>query len=205
MPRKSRLLFVALCLTLVATCVLAGFAQSGRRVRKPTVTSVPEITPTPTPTAEKSKPALTFLVCMDRHADYTKVPLASSSAVMYRCANRLDEPAAVAVNTDSREVNRAEAIKRAKAEKEAYVVWLKLLQNNVAGRASSGDTYDLYIQYEVFQPVTAKTETSGRVFPTAYRDRGVIVQPRTQSVSDYYLVEAGRATGEAILEHFHIK
>lgn len=125
---------------------------------------------------------------------------------MRQCANRLDEPVTVKVNTDSREANRGEAVRRAKAETETFVVWLKLVQNNVSGRASdSDDPYNVYIQWEVFQPVTAKREASGRIFPSAYRNRGVIVQPRTQTVTDYYLVQAGRETGEAILEHFHLK
>lgn len=125
---------------------------------------------------------------------------------MRQCANRLDEPVTVKVNTDSRETNRGDAVRRAKAEKEAFVVWLKLVQNNVSGRSSdSDDPYNVYIQWEVLQPVTGKREASGRIFPAAYRNRGVVVQPRTQTVTDRYLVQAGRETGEAILEHFHLK
>lgn len=207
-PRKSSTCFAALCVALLATGSLVVLAQSGRHVRKPAPSPVPEIKPTlsPSPTPDPNKASLTFLVGMDRFSDYSRVPLAVTSQVMNRCANRLDEPVTVKVQTDSREMNRTDAIKRAKAEKEAYVVWLKLLQNNVSGRASdSDDPYNVYIQWEVFQPISAKREASGRIFPAAYRNRGVIVQPRTQTVTDYYLIEAGRETGEAILEHFHIR
>jgi len=206
-PRKSGVLFVALCFALMATCALLSTGQSGRKTRKPAPLPVPTPEPTPKPTpSDLNKPAFTFLVCMERYSDYSRIPLGTSSAVMNRCANRLDEPVSVKVNTDSRETNRGEAVRRAKAEKEAYVVWLKLVQNNVSGRASSSDDpYNVFIQYEVFQPVTAKREASGRIFPAAYRDRGIIVQPRSKTATDYYLIEAGREAGEAILEHFHLK
>jgi hypothetical protein len=213
MPLTSRkrnvLLVVVLCFAVTALCAVVIFGQSGRKTRKPAPSPVPELpaTPTPTPTPDPGKADFLFIVGMDKFGDYSKIPLSTSAAVLRSCVNRLDEPVTVKADTVTSDMNRSDAIRRAKGLKEGHVVWLKFLYNNVSGRAtSSDDPYNVYIQYEVLAPTTAKVETSGRIFPAAYRTTGgVIVQPRTTTVNDYYLIQAGRETGEAILEHFHIK
>lgn len=205
---SSRTLQAGFCAALVALCFLAAFAQSGRRVRKPTPApvSVPEPTPTPNKPADKPKPALTFIVGMDKFGDFSRIPLGASTAVLRTCAHRLDEPDSAKADITSQDMTRADAIRRAKSEKEAHVVLLNLRPNSLSGRAGSDDDpYNVYIEYSVFAPTTAKEVTSGRVFPGSYQNKGVIVGPKSSSVySDYYVIQAAKKTAERILAHFHV-
>lgn len=206
---SSRFYAATLCATLVGFCALAVLAQSGRRVRKstPVAVSTPEPTPAPTKPAEKPKAALTFIVVMDRFGDYSRIPLYVSGGVLRACAGRLDEPDSVAVETAMRDMGRADAVRRAEAEKDAYVVWLQLRPRNLSGRTDPrDDPYDVDIEYSVFAPTTANQVTSGRTFPEAYRRKGVILNPTSSGVNgDYALNQAARGAAERILDHFHIR
>lgn len=211
MPNRSpnsSAFYAILCVTLLLSCALAVVAQSGRRVRKstPVPVATPDPTPTPNKPAEKRKAAFTFIIGMDRFGDFSRIPLHVSSGVLRTCADRLDDPASVDVATETRDIGHAGAIQRAKSEKEAHVVWLQLVPNTLSGRAGANDDpYNVYIEYLVLAPTTAKQVTSGRVFPGAHRNRGVIVSPKTSGVyGDQYLNQAARATAERILDHFHI-
>jgi len=177
-------------------------------VRKSTTApvSTPEPTPTPNKPVEKPKAAFTFIIGMDRYGDFSRIPLYVSSGVLHTCAGRLDDPESVNVEVASRDISRADAILRAKSEKEAYVVWLQLVPETLSGRAGpNDDPYNVTIEYLVLAPTTAKQVTSGRVYPAAYRNRGVIVSPKTSGIGgDYQLNQAAKATAERILDHFHI-
>ena len=205
-PKSSRMLTACLCAALVLLCVLTTVGQSGRRARKPAPLPTPSAEPSPTPlSAEKAKPLMTFIVGMNKLNDYSTVPMQTRSAVLRACANRLDEPEPVKADTTSKDMNRGEAVLRAKSEKEAYIVWLRLRPNDVSGRAGSGDSDDLYIEYSVFAPATGKETASGRVFPS-YRTRTIIPGPSTSSIySDGYLIQAAKETAERILADFHIR
>jgi hypothetical protein len=205
---SSSAFYAILCAALFLSCALAVVAQSGRRVRKstPVPVATPEPTPTPNKPAEKPKAAFTFIIGMDRFGDFSRIPLSVSSAVLRTCAHRLDDPESVDVETETRDIGHAGAIQRAKSEKEAYVVWLRLVPHTLSGSAGANDDpYNVYIEYMVLAPTTAKQVASGDVFPGAYRNRGVIVSPKTSGVDgDYQLNQAAKATAERILAHFHI-
>lgn len=211
MPKRSpssSAFYAIFCATVLLSCALAVVAQSGRRARKstPVPVSTPEPTPAPSKPAEKPKAAFTFIIGMDKYGDFSRIPLYVSSGVLRTCAGRLDDPDSVNVQIATRDIGRADAILRAKSEKEAQVVWLQLVPETLSGRAGpNDDPYNVYIEYLVFAPTTAKQVTSGRVFPGAYRNRGVIVSPKTSGVyGDHYLNQAARAAAERILAHFHI-
>jgi hypothetical protein len=211
MPKRSPDLYaryVVFLAALLFSCGVAVVAQSGRRAPKsiPTPVATPEPTPTLTKPAEKLKAAFTFIVGMDRFGDYSQIPLYVSSGVLRSCAGRLDDPQSVEVLIESSDMGHAGAIQRAKKEKEAHVVWLQLVPNTLSGRAGpNDDPYNVYIEYIVLAPTTAKQVTSGRVFPGAYRNRGVIVSPGTSGINgDYQLNQAAKAAAERILDHFHL-
>ena len=211
MPKRSSTTgfqYVALCVALVAMCALANYAQSGRRAPKATTpipVPTPE-TPSPTPTpAEKSKPAITFLVGLDRTDGFSRISLNAFGGVLRNCTARLDEPASVKASEASHDMSRADAIRQAKAEKEAYVVWLQLRPNNFSGNTGVyDDPYDVYVQYSVFAPTTGKQETSGNTYPDAYRNKRIRI-PTSSTEGDYYLNEAARGAAERILDHFHVR
>jgi hypothetical protein len=202
----SRTFSVSMALTVVAICALGIAAQSGRRARKPETPApvpTPEATPVPTPA---DKPALTFkfIVGMERFGDFSRISLYTYSGVLRSCADRLGDSGNVKAGTTSRELSRADAIRQAKAETEAYVVWLQLRANNSSGRATVyDDPNNVYVQYTVFAPTTAKQVTSGNTFPEAYRNSRIRV-PTSTTNGDYYLNQAARGAAERILDHFHL-
>jgi len=168
--------------------------------------STPEPTTAPNKPAEKRKAAFTFIIGMDRYGDFSRIPLYVSTGVLHTCADRLDDPESVDVEVASRDISRADAVLRAKSEKEAYVVWLRLAPETLSGRTGSNDDpYNVSIEYTVLAPTTAKQVTSGRTFPGAYRKGGVILSPKTSGVAgDYQLNQAAKAAAERILDHFHV-
>ena len=203
----SKSLRVSLAIALVVICTLAISAQSGRRVRKPeTVIPVPApaATPAPAPTPRR-EPSLTFLVGMEKFGDFSRISLNTYSGVLRSCADRLDDSSLVKADTTSREMTRADAIRQAKAETGAYVVWLQIRSNNSYGRTTVYDDPDnVYIQYAVFAPTTAKQVTSGNTYPRAYQNARVRV-PTSSTQGDYYLNQAARGAAERILDHFHLR
>ena len=209
MPNRASapgFLYVTLCAALVAMCALGIVAQSGRRGQKTTMpipVPTPETLPTPTP--EKPKPDFTFLVGLDRTGDFSRISLNAYGGVLRNCADRLDEPSAVDAAVSSHDMSRADAIRKAKGEKEAYVVWLQLRPNTFSGQTGVyDDPYNVYVQYSVFAPTTGKQETSGNTYPEAYRNKRVRL-PTSTTEGDYYLNQAARGAAERILDHFHVR
>ena len=183
-------------------CALAVPGQSGRHVRKPAAAPVatPEQTPTVPKAAEKPKVAFTFIVAMDRYGDFSRLPLYVFSGVLRSCANRLDQPDSVNAAPAKRDMSRTDAVRQAEEERETYVVWLQLRPNNLSGRTNGrDDSYDVDVEYAVFAPITGRQVTSGRTFPGAYRNKGVI-KPKVSAIDgDEYLNRAARAAADRIL------
>src|SRR5258705_11447162 len=139
--RISRSLHLSLAITLVAICALTIVAQSGRRVRKSEPAApvpTPEATPTPKP-APKPAPTITFIVGMEKFADFSRISLNTYSGVLRSCADRLADSRVVKAETTSKDISRADAVRQAKAEKEPYEGWVQLRANNASGRQSGYD------------------------------------------------------------------
>lgn len=196
---------LTLCLALLVIFASAVVAQSGRRVHKstPAPVSTPEPTPTPKPT-EKPKPALTFIVGMDRYGGLNTIRLNSYGTVLQSFSERLGKSRSVEVKTASSEMSRGDAIKSAKAEKETYVILLQLQSEQASMSGSSNLT--VFIQYWVFAPTTAKVKTSGQTYPETYRNKSVILNPRSGSIyGDYQLQQAAREAADRVLDTFKIQ
>jgi hypothetical protein len=205
----SSVLYAICCVTVLLTCALAVMAQSGRRVRKaeaaPVSIPTPEATPTPAATSEKQKPAFTFIVGLDRYSDFSTISLNIYSGVLRSCVDRLDDSASVIAEMSTNDMSRGDAIRKAKTEKEAYIVWLHLRSNNFSDQGrTQRDSSNVYIEYSVFAPVTGKLVTSGNTYPEAYRNRGIRL-PTSAVNGDYYLNQAARGAAERILDHFHVR
>ena len=206
------------CLALAATLVLIAFsagtvaAQSGRRARS----SSPAPAPTPTPKAApvekkpevETKADLSFIVGIDRAAGFTNIPSYFYDTVLRVCAERLDDSPSVDVSVANREMSRGEAVKRAKAETESHIVWLQLRVDGGMGQ-SNDDLSQIYIDYVVFAPTTAKIMTSGRSYQQVHRGGGVIVMPRpggraSLPYTEQLLKQAARDTAERILSSLNV-
>ena len=207
MPNRlplSRLLPVLFAFGLLLVIASLGISQSGRRAPKAKAAPIPTPEPAATPAifAEKPKPQVTFIVGMDRFGGFGGISLFTYSSVLRHCVARLDDSSSVKAEAAQREMTRSDAIKRAKSEKEANVVYLELRPDTVSGDTrGTSSLSNVYLQYTVFAPTTAKIVGSGRTYPQAYRNRGVIVRPNTSGVTDdYELNQAAREAAERILK-----
>jgi len=191
-----RLLMVG---SIVLLSVLTTGAQSGRKVRKST--PLPVATPAPETAVAKPKedpkPALTLIVGMLPNP-YDNARMGGGALQFLE--DRLDDHAGVKVAHLWGDVTRGEAIRRAKSEKEAYVVLLELSVDRMTGSSEE----ELLLYYSVFSPVTAKIKTSGQTYARMYRNRGVIQDPRTANIYDYQVREASRDVAVRILKAFHL-
>lgn len=198
-----RNLSVIFVVVVVFGCLSTAQGQSGRQAPKTKSKTVavpnpePEPGPVPAASVETFKPAVRFVLGMDKYDGFSSVSLNAFGGVRRTCAQRLDEPEWTTVETAQRPMSRSEATNRAKAEKDSYVVWLRMRADTMSGK-QTGTPNNAYIEYTVFAPTTAKVVTSGATYPRA-RNRGVIPSSRTSDVGDYAFDEAARAAADRIL------
>ncbi len=182
-------------------------AQSGRRAPRSSAAPAPTPTPQVALVGKKlpagTRVALSFIVGIDRVANFTNIPMYLYDSVLRACAERLDDSPSVKVNLANREMNRGEAVKRAKAEADSHVVWIQLRFDD-ARSLSDADLGEVYIDYWVFAANTAKMITNGRSYQQAYRGGGIIVMPRpggraSLPYTEQLLKQAARDAAERIL------
>jgi hypothetical protein len=197
-----------LFLLLVAICAATAQAQSGRRQPKPPPAApipTPTPEPTPEPKAEQKDPELGFIIGSDRFGTYDNYPISYYDAAMRGCADRLRSGSSAAVSVAQGNMNRGEAIKKAKGETKTYVVWMRLVLDQMSSRSLD----ELEIEFVVFAPETAKVVTTGRSYLNANRRGPVIVGPtsrgRTGALYREELIRrAGEDAGERILKALNL-
>ena len=135
--KTSRAEFLVFCLLLVAACATLVQAQSGRRQPKaPPAAPVPTPTPEPSPSPKTQKePEFGFLVGIDRFGTFDSFPLGYYDIPLRGCADRLRSGSSARVDVAQSNMNRGEAIKKAKAESNTYVVLLRLLIDEMTARS----------------------------------------------------------------------
>ena len=198
-----------LVLLLVAIGLFSTTAhtQSGRRQNKP-APAAPVPTPVPDPTPkpkEEPKSDLGFVVGTDRGDAFSYFPLSFYTAVLSGCSERLSRGSSAKVSTADR-LTRSDAIKKAKAEKTAYVVYLKLTSFEMGGAQQSGNV-EAEIEYIVFAPVTAKIATQGHGYQGANRKGPIVVQPPGRGnilYQEQMLRRAAEDIGDRILKALHL-
>ena len=201
----GKILFLFICLAVVGLGSITVQAQSGRRQNKtPDLAPVPTPTPEPTPQA-KPKPKdsdLGFLLGVDRSTTYMNFYGADYDAIVRGCGDKLRDGSSGFVDVASQDLNRSDAIKKAKAEKTVYVVLLSLQTSQMSANSSN----DIEVEYVVFAPITGKIATSGRTYPNARRAGPVVVGPSSTSgrYRDQLLRMAGEDAGERILKSLHL-
>jgi len=181
-------------------CAATAAAQSGRRAPKsapaPATAPLPEPTPAPVATSKQPRPVLQFVVGIERYDSFSSISIGTYNDVLRSCAQRLDEPPSVSVERVERPMSRGEASNRAKAEKNAYVVWLRVREDEMSNN-TRGNPNNVYIEYFVFAPTTAKVVSSGSAYP---RKRGIIPSSRTPGINgDREVIEAARTVANKIL------
>lgn len=183
-----------LALLIFALCALSVQAQSGRRQNKP-VPAAPVPTPTPDPTPipkkEQEEQELIYLVGVDRDSAPTSIPLYFNSTAQRGCADRLRSRSSAEVDVAQREMNRSDAIQKAKASPNTYVVLLTLRLDTM------GQSYDeLQLDFVVFAPTTAKVVITGRTLVTGSRVGPVVVGKSSRLPGGMIREQAVKQAGE---------
>lgn len=207
MSTSSKLLrSLAVSLTMICAlgCLAITTAQSGRREQtksRPVAVPTPEPEPTPTVSSEAEQPLFRLIVGMEKYDSFSSVPLGSFSAVLRNCSGRLDEPNWIKVEVAQQSMSRGDALKRAKAEHDSYVVWLHVREDMMSGN-QPGTANNAYIEYAVFSPVTAKVLISGGTYPKRGNANVVLGPTRSGMDGDYNLNKAARDTADKIIAKF---
>ena len=203
-PPFARSLVFSFAFIVALGCAATAAAQSGRRAPKssPAPVAAPTPEPTPAPSAsEQPKAVLQFVIGIDRYDSFSSISMASYNAALRSCALRLDEPQSVSVEQLERSLSRGEATNRAKAEKKSYVVWLRIREDQMSS-SPTGTPNNVFIEYMVLAPITAKVVTSGSAYP---RRRGILPSSRTSSIyGDREIIEAAQAVASKILNAMHM-
>ena len=199
MPGRTAIHRLLVISIIVLVSVGIAGAQSGRRAPK-SVTLPPVPMPTPETIApaskEKPKPALTLVVGFERMSYYGNAAMVDEGAALRALVDRLNDHAGVEVADTKRNMTRSDALRSAKSEKEAYVIYVEISFDRMDG--------ELHMSYWVYSPQTAKIKTSGRTYPQMYRNRGVILNPRSTVYGTGQMEEAARDIAERILKAFQL-
>lgn len=150
-------------------CALTALAQSGRRAKKSTPlppVPTPEASPTPTPGKSPEKAALPILLGANNSDAFGNIPSYFKGSVLRSCADRLRQRA-FDVDLTPRDLTGSEAVKRAKAAKEGYVVLMELRSDKMGSERDVSELSIIYINYTVYAAVTGKQVTSGNVYQQA--------------------------------------
>ena len=207
-----RLVVISFAVSLSLICAASSGAQSGRRVRKSEAPApTPEPTPTPDQPSKKEEGVVTFIVGVDRYHGFSAIPFSYYDTIARACAGRLDDQPSVRIVFGQKDMTRSDAVRKAQAEKEAYVVWLQLQVQSVSGDPSRVDNLNaLFIEYAVFAPTTAKQVAWGHTYQQGTRKGPVVVGPSTSSrsnidLSERRLKEAAREAAERILSALKLR
>lgn len=200
LTRSRRVAIVTLCCLVL--CVITALAQSGRRTKKSTTPPVPtpEATPSPTPKKTPEQPAIPIYLGANSFDSFGNIPFYFNESVAKSCAEGLQQRGIVHVELTSRDMSRADAVKRAKEMKEGYVVLLELRSDRMRSSGRENDLSRVYIEYVVFAAPTAKHVTSGPAYQQSSGIRDIIVgRSDSATVAEQRLKNAARVAAQRIL------
>ena len=198
-----------LLIAVLFVCAIITQAQSGRR----STTTAPATPSVSGPkTAEKAPakaPKLHLILGIENRSPAVNVPYYLSDTVMENFVARLAQSADVITDATGRGMDRVEAVKRAKGEKEAYVVWLQIESDIVnSDKQQKNGPDELHVNYTIFEPVNARVKQSGRTHQQIYKTGrgGVSTTAKNGPLySEYALKQAGREAAQKVLDAFEIR
>jgi hypothetical protein len=198
---------LAVFFLLAITLTVDG--QSGRRSSNgqptaPSVSGPKTIEKTPV-----KAPKIQLLVSVEDRNPLLSVPYYLSDTVLDNCVRRLNDATEINATTSGRGMSRAEAGTKAKAQKEAFVIFLQIESDITpsAKQAKNGPD-ELYVRYTIFEPATARIRQWGRTHQQIYKtgQGGVSTSSKSSPVySEYALKQAAKEAAERVLEAFEIK
>ena len=201
---KRALLTVIAGIAVILSCALYGTGQSGRRAANPKPVAAPSPEPTATPeqkSKEEPKPAHRMIVGIDSASGFENIPLYLYSAALYGCSEKLDESPSVKVDGTYESFSRGQAVSKAKAEKEGYVVWLQLRGESQSADRNVQNIREIHLEYALLAPGTAKQITSGRTYQRAANVGDVILNPgrNNAAYTERLVKQAARDAAQRIL------
>ena len=180
--------------------------QSGRRVPKRPTTADPmppkdSEPPIVQPEENKpSRPAVPVLLAgnLDDMIYSSSVYL---NIVMDGFMERMSKVKYVKVEPAGPNTNRKQANDAAKASKDRYVVWFRLVSDSMSSSPTSDNSagYNLYIDFQVFEPGTGKSKTSGHVYQRTRTAGPVGVPLPGRTGVEYNLRYAGMELADRVL------
>ena len=184
-------------------------AQSGRRSSNGQTTA-PSVSGAKTvEKAAVKAPKIQLLVSVEDRNPLVSVPYYLSDTVLDNCVRRLNDASEINAITAGRGMTRAQAGIKAKAQKEAFVIFLQIESDltPTAKQAKNGPD-ELYVRYTIFEPATARIKQWGRTHQQIYKtgQGGVSTTSKSSPVySEYALKQAAKEAAERVLEAFEIK
>jgi hypothetical protein len=171
---RTQTILAATAITFLAAGALMG--QAGRHLPK-RVEASPSPTPIPGPSPQAKTPAKAqfFLKVVSDLPQSVYLIFPFPEKMETWAVDRLKKSPFLDVTVGA-PANHREAVKRAKEETEALVVWLQLEENPLgkpenAGRRPASD--EVWINISIFSPVTGKQRYFGRVVLSQTSTRGV--------------------------------
>ncbi|HEV7905806.1 MAG TPA: hypothetical protein VGO96_18345, partial [Pyrinomonadaceae bacterium] len=155
------------CVLLVLLVSGVGYGQAGRRVQTPKNDPPVPKAAEPAAVVKKEQPEAAPISLLVGSYSQPMRMLARGAEDLLQGAvvQRLRDSKNLKLGVEE-SMTRGEANKRAKAETEAFILWLELKSDRAGfDPTGRGDirTEDLYIQYVVLEPKTGKVKDQGNV------------------------------------------
>ncbi len=203
---NSKNLLAAFFLLAVTVTVAA---QSGRRSSNGQTTAPSVSGPKTVEKATAKAPKIQLLVSVEDRNLLVGVPYYLSDTVLDNCVRRLNDAAEINAAPAGRRMTREEAGTKAKAQKEAFVIFLQV-ESDIAPSAKQAKNGpdELYVRYTIFEPATARIKQWGRTHQQIYKtgQGGVSTSSKNSPVySEYALKQAAKEAAERVLEAFEIR
>ncbi len=226
------------CLLTLAICALVivaagqlqyAQAQSGRSKRQERIDPPPP-PPVPSPATAASdasqsqlsgaSPAVKFNFIIFNYVESNIIPPSIARVIFDAFMRRLSASSAIKIAPAfGRDMNRRDAMERAKTETKNHVIWLRLQPDTPdpdSRRVGAVDFDDIVINYVVFAPGTAEIETQGRVYYQHLYERSVGIGSARSSTRGrqpqqarhllvaYTLEQASREAADHVMAAFKI-
>lgn len=197
---------LTVAMLFVCNATITAVPQSGRRIPKRPTTAdptTPKESEPPVAQPEEKKPAHPAVpVLLAGHLDDI---IYSSSVYLNIVTDGFLERTAkmngLKIEPAGRDTNRKQAIDAAKASQDRWVVWFRLVSDSMSSTPSSDYAYGytLYIDYQVFEPGTGKSKTSGHVYQRTRTAGPVGVPMPGRTGVEYNLRYAGMELADRVL------
>lgn len=154
--------FAAFVLPVLITAETS--AQSGRRAPRTTATRNATKSPDPVqPISPVFTPELSRRLTILAARQPTDKRFIAEDAIYASFINRLNEYASVKASSIG-DLKRNQAVKRARAEAESFVVLLQFSVDSFQEGTILLNSHDLVVEYAVYEPLSGKLRSKGKVF-----------------------------------------